>query len=118
MSIMKNAIIESVSLKIERGFVLSSYVHINDGDFNQGFGGYGLYLTASAKYHDKKSYAGHWIGRVLQMAGVDDWEELKGRSIRIKREDESFNAKIIAIGHIIKDEWFCPQEEFNDENNT
>jgi hypothetical protein len=42
------------------------------------------------------------IMELLQVVGVRSWEELKGKSIRVKATDE----QIEEIGHFLKDEWF------------
>ena len=76
----------------------------------QGFGGYNLYngnLTKKTN-NTARSTTGIWIWRVLEIAGVDEWSDLVGRPIRVK----SNHSSIEAIGHILKDEWFNPKEEF------
>lgn len=103
-----NAIIESASLGAERGFVLDSWIHVDYGGSGQGFGGFALYLGESSAHHSVSSPAGHWIWRVMQVAGVESWTALKGRSIRCRVE----SGRIVAIGHIIKDIWFEPEREF------
>lgn len=104
----KNAIIESVSLGThERGF-LDASITLNYGGSCQGFGGYCLYLPKSFKHHKLESPAGHFICRVLEVAGVDSWDKIVGKSVRVKAE----HCKVHAIGHIIKDDWFNPSEDF------
>jgi hypothetical protein len=105
---IKNAVIESVSLQIERGFVLDSWVHLDYGGSGQGFGGWVLYLNKTAKHHTIESLAGHWIYRCMQIAGVESWGEMKGKTVRVKCE----HTKVHAIGHIVKDDWFEPAVEF------
>ena len=104
---VKNAIIKSVRFDTERG--LSAWLDLDYGGSGQGFGGYLLYVPADWKHHGVGgNYAGHFIWRVLEIAGVDDWSKLAGRSIRVKAEC----AKVHAIGHIIKDDWFDPSADF------
>lgn len=104
----KNAIIESASLSTgDRGF-LDCWLTLDYGGSGQGFGGYVLYLPKSYSHHELKSVAGHFIFRVLEIAGVESWDKLKGRTIRVKCE----HSKVHAIGHIIRDDWFNPSEDF------
>lgn len=108
---IKNAMIEDVSLTSDGHGLLTAYLHLTFGGYNQGFGGYALYLPKSFKHHNKSAgYAGHFIWRVMEIAGVSSWDKLKGKTIRV----ESNMSKIHRIGHIIKDDWFCPEEDFKE----
>lgn len=105
-----NAIIDKVSLGTgDRGF-LDCWIHLDYGGTHQGFGGYVLHLPASFDNHKLESIAGHHICRILEIAGVTEWDRLKGRTIRVKRTWE----KISAIGHIVKDDWFEPSKDYKD----
>lgn len=108
-STIQNAIISAATLRIERGFILDSWVHCDYGGCSQGFGGFALYLNKTAKHHSVLSEAGHWIYRVMEIAGVEDWAHLKGRAIRVRATDGRINA----IGHIIKEDWFFPDFDFS-----
>jgi hypothetical protein len=103
----RNAIIGSARFDTERG--LSAWLALEWEGGGQGFGGYLLYAPKGWKAHDHPGdFTGHFIWRCLEVAGVDDWSKLAGRSIRMKHE----HSKVHAIGHIVKDIWFNPQEEF------
>lgn len=110
-----NAVITKASFDTERG--LSAWLMLNYGGHGgQGFGGYLLYIPANWDKSDEPkpiqpNYCGHFIYRVLTIAGVDDWAKLVGRSIRVRKEDH-WNGPIRAIGHIIEDDWFDPKVEF------
>jgi hypothetical protein len=104
----KNAIIESAKLsKGDRGF-LDCWLYLDYGGAGQGFGGYALYLPKSWDHHKLESVAGHHIFRILEIAGVEDWDQLKGKSIRVKAQ----HGGVKAIGHIIKEDWFCPEQDY------
>lgn len=111
----QNALIESASFDTERG--LSAWIHVKRQDgLSQGFGGYLLYAPSSwgrpgTPKKPQYNYAGHWIWRTLEIAGVSDWSKLPGRTIRI-RDGGNWNDSIEAIGHIIKDDWFSPRDDF------
>jgi len=107
---IKNAIIEKTTLSFaDRGF-LDCWLHLDYGGSGQGFGGFALYLPKSFAHHERKSYAGHFLFRVMQIAGVESWDRLVGRTIRVR----GGRCDIDAIGHIVKDDWYGPKEEFRE----
>jgi hypothetical protein len=40
----------------------------------------------------------------MKVVGVDKWENLKGKAVRVKSD----HSKVYAIGHYLKDKWFEP----------
>lgn len=105
---IKNAIIESALLSCGERGLLDCWLTLEYGGSGQGFGGYALYLPKSYSHHELKSVAGHFIFRVMEVAGVTEWDRLRGCAIRVKCD----HSKVHAIGHIIKDDWFNPSEDF------
>jgi len=107
----QNAIIETARITSDDHGALSAWLQLSyGGSAVQGFGGYVLYLPKTFDHHAMKSLAGHFIYRVMEIAGVTKWHELPGKTIRVRAES-SFD-KIYAIGHIVEEDWFCPKEDF------
>lgn len=102
----RNAIIRSTKITTADHGILTAWLYLDygGGGGGQAFGGYGLHNP----HWEAPSIAGLFLWRVLEVVGVEDWENLTGKTIRVKAE----HSKIHAIGHIIKDEWFNPAEEF------
>lgn len=109
---IKNARIESASIRFDRGCFLSVTLGLNYGGSGQGFGGYVLGAKtgqgAKAEAANREGFAGLFIVRVMEIAGVDDWSDLVGKTIRA----EASFSDVRRIGHILKDDWFSPAEEF------
>lgn len=105
----KNALIERATITNDDHGLLSARLSLDYGESGQGFGGYALYLPKDFSHStNQKNYAGHFIWRVMEIAGVDEWSKLPGKTIRVKCE----HFKVHAIGHIVKDDWFCPTDDF------
>ena len=106
---IKNAIIQSVSLDTGDRGLLTAWVHLDYGGSCQGFGGHALYLPKSYKHFTEKGdFAGHFIFRCMEVAEVTEWSKMKGKTVRVKIK----KGLAVAIGHIFKDDWFCPSADF------
>ena len=109
---IKNAIIEDAKIDIgDRGF-LQVWLTVTYGGSGQGFGGWVLYLPKSFDHHTIESHAGHFLFRVMEIAGVEQWDKLKGKTIRTI----ATHSHIRAIGHIVKNDWFDPKKDFTKES--
>lgn len=108
---IKNAIISSAEITNDDHGLLTAWLYLDYGGSSQGFGGSALYLPKGFSHHTiDAGYAGHWIWRVMEIAEVSKWSQLKGKTIRVKLTSEF--GSIEAIGHIVKDDWFNPSNDF------
>lgn len=115
MSEIKNAIIESAVIDTGDRGLLTAWLFLDYGGSGQGFGGYALYLPKDYKHFTNTGdFAGHFLFRCMQIAGVEKWSDLKGKTVRVKCE----HSKVHAIGHIVKDDWFNPSEDFEQMAKT
>lgn len=105
---VRNAVIGKAKITNDDHGLLTAYVDLDYGGSGQCFGGHCLYLPKSFKHHELQSFAGHFIWRMMEIAGVSNWDELTGKTIRVK---SSFSS-VEAVGHIVKDGWFNPSEDF------
>lgn len=106
MSRIKNAVIESAKIEIERGIV-TACINLNYGGSGQGFGGYALYLPKKSG----NDYTGQFIYKTLKAVGVQSWDHLQGKTVRV----DSDNGKVYGIGHILREMWFYPDKDLKNE---
>ena len=90
---------------------MTAFLTLNYGGSGQAFGGYSF-----DRYDENKekrigsSYGCEFIKRVLKVVGVNNWEDLNGKHIRVKAD----SGKVYAIGNIIEDEWFSPEDLYEE----
>lgn len=94
----QNAVIKSTQLGPEGHGILSISLSLDYGGSIQGFGGYDLRSADSLA---------RWVNGILEVVGVESWENLRGEHIRVRRED-GWNGKILALGNFLEDKWFDP----------
>ena len=104
---IENVVIEGVMLGFEDHNIMTCMVHVKGNERNQGFGGYPL-----GKY-DKllerqvgTAYGMEWLMRLMNAIGAREFKEMKGMYVRIEADEY----KIFQIGHIVKEQWFNPEE--------
>lgn len=100
-----NAQIKSTQL----GFISNGIFDFNLVLDIQGGGGVAIGGWALDQYDKEKNkrvgstYGMNVIMRILKVVGVNTWEELEGKYIRIK--NAHLGDRVSAIGNLMKDEW-------------
>lgn len=110
---LKNARIQSTMLGREDHGILMFMLHIEfDSCISCGVGGYALdeydYKTKTRVFSAKSIEV---IAKILEVVGVDSWEELPGKYIRF--EDNGWGSRITKIGNIMDDKWLDFKEFFS-----
>lgn len=102
---IKNAKITSTMLGREDHGIMTFMIYIDAGDFSCGVGGFCLdefNTTTQARVFRAESMEA--ISKILDVVGVDKWEDLPGKHIRF--EDAGWGSTVTKIGNIITDKWF------------
>ena len=100
---IKNAKITGTMLGIEDHGIMTFMLHLKYGESSsQGAGGYGL--DEYRKTLDKRvgtAFGMELVKAVLATVGVDTWEELPGKMIRVKADHQ----KVHAIANVLEENW-------------
>jgi hypothetical protein len=120
MNEIKNVKITNVSLTMADHGCLTFYLTLEGDGWGINYGGYciGLGFLGSDSFTAENGSGLVAIMRIMDTVGVERWENLKGKYIRIV--DESWGSSVKKIGNIIEDKWFDIDEFFknyNKENN-
>ena len=114
---IRNARIKSVKLGREDHGIMTFMIFIDFGgdciSISCGIGGYALDYYDKAL--DKRVFSPksmETISNILDVVGVDNWEDLPGKYIRVK--DYGWGTTIHDIGNILEDKWFNIAEFFED----
>lgn len=93
---IKNAKITGTMLGYEDHGILTCMIDLDYGGSGQGFGGYQL-----SDGHDLHRH----ITQILKTVGVEKWEDLKGKYVRVVAE----HSKVHRIGNLLEEKWFDPK---------
>lgn len=112
-----NARITSTMLGREDHGIMTFMIYINANNFGCGVGGYSLdEYDKETKTRVFRAESMEAISKVLEVVGVDKWEDLPGKYIRF--EDNGWGTTITKIGNIINDKWFDMREFFGKESSN
>lgn len=106
-----NAKITDASITMANHGCLTWYL-VLEGAYCVNFGGYCIghgYLGAEA--FEGSTTGTESIMRIMDMVGVERWEDLVGHYVRVV--DPGWGNTVTTIGNIIKDKWFDCREFFS-----
>lgn len=111
---IKNARIDSTMLGREDHGIMTFIIQLSFGNcYSQGFGCYALdEYDKETKTRVFRAKSMECISRILDVVGVDTWEQLPGKYIRFK--DLGYGKTIDEIGNIMEDKWFNIREFFSE----
>lgn len=112
---IKNAIIESTMLGREDHGLMTFMILVKfDKGGSCGIGGWALdQYDKNTKTRVFQAKSMEVISKILEVVGVETWEELPGKYIRF--EDGGWGSTITKIGNIIENKWFDIREFFTVE---
>ena len=108
---IRNAKITDVSLVMGEHGCLTYWLMLNFDGYICGYGGFCLghgYL--GAKEFDASAKGLEAMMRIMNVVGVERWEDMEGKYIRIV--DRGLGNTVDTIGHIMEDKWFNQREFF------
>lgn len=116
MNEIKNVKITNVSLTMADHGCLTFYLTLEGDGWGINYGGYciGLGFLGSDSFTAKNGSGLVAIMRIMDTVGVERWEDLKGKYIRIV--NEGWGSPVKKIGNIIEDKWFDIDEFFKNYN--
>ena len=108
---IKNAKISSTMLGREDHGIMTFMIYIDACDFTYGIGRYCLdEFNSATQTRVFRAESMEVISKILEVVGVDKWEDLPGKYIRI--EYNGFGSTVTKIGNIIEEKWFDLKEFF------
>ena len=112
---IKNARITSTMLGREYHGILTFMIYIKfDSGTHCGVGGYVLdEYDPVNKVRIFKPKSMEVISKILDVVGVNSWEELPGKYIRF--EDNGWGSMVTKIGNIMEDKWLDFKEFFSEK---
>lgn len=112
---IRNAKITSTMFGREDHGILTFMVFVEFGGSGCGIGGYAI--DQYDRGTEKRVFSANGleaISKILEIVGVDKWEDLPNKYIRIK--DNGWGSTIDEIGNLMEDKWFNIREFFANNN--
>lgn len=114
---IKNAQITGTQLGREDHGIMTFMIFVKiSGGTSCGIGGYALdEYKKETKTRVFRAESMEAISKILDVVGVDNWEQLPGKYIRIV--DHGWGSTIDEIGNLMEDKWFNIREFFRKVDN-
>lgn len=109
---IKNAQIERTMLGREDHGIFTFMIFVKCEHWTCGVGGYAL--DSYDKQLNKRVFSTkslEAVSKILDVVGVDKWEDLEGKYIRIK--DNGWGSTIDEIGNLMENKWLNLREFFS-----
>ena len=104
---IRNVLIERTMLGHEDHGIFTCSLQTISGAIGQSFGGYALdSWSEEKKARIGTAYGVQFLINVLRVCGVEKWEDIKGKHIRVDAD----HGRVFRIGHITEDIWFDPKQ--------
>lgn len=113
-----NSLIESADLSMENCGALDMTLYLS-GQVNVCFGGYVLgkgYLGAEDNYWKGSAAGIEYIMRIMDVVGVESFQDLKGKYVRVAHK--GLGSRVNIIGNITKEKWFDAESFFKDKKEN
>ena len=109
-----NAEITGTFLGREDHSIMTFTIYVRTNAYHCGVGGYAL--DRYDREHDTRVFTAKGleaISKILDVVGVDKWEDLPRKNIRVI--DDGWGKPINEIGNLMEDKWFNLREFFAKE---
>jgi hypothetical protein len=116
---IENALIENVDLSMADHGCLTLEMTLKGYGWGVVYGGYCLgrgYLGADDHFFLGSADGMEYLIRIMDTVGVERFQNLKGKYVRVATKDWGSSVKI--IGNIIKDQWFDAETFFADKKEN
>lgn len=113
---IENALIESVDLSMADHGCLTLAMTLKGCGWGVVYGGYCLgkgYLGADDNFFSGSAAGIEYLMRIMDIVGVERFQNLKGKYVRVATKGLSGPVKI--IGNILEDKWFDAETFFTDK---
>ena len=109
---IRNAKITSTQITMADHGILTFWLNLDGAGWGVGYGGYciGKGCLGAKEFSAERGEGLEAMMRIMDAVGVDTWEDLTGKLIRVKTVGWGQPVKV--IGNILEDKWFDIDEFF------